>query len=201
MLAADRSRLAKQAGADRAAGDASALYHAQEQGLAVEAKLEENATQIDRLALRSPVKGQVLTHRMEDWKGQFVRKSTTLARIGDRGRLLAEIPVSERLLTDLRIGAPVVAQLRARPGTLLHGSIVAISPAAQFLPETAGGKAESIRPPEIPDRFVATARLDNPDGWALPGMSGRVKILLDRTAYLSRAWRVLRWWAQRIVWW
>jgi len=199
-LAAERDRLMKRASARREAGDPGGVFQAGQQSSAVEALLRENSARLDRMSLRSPVDGRVLTRRMEDWKGRFVQRSTTVAQIGERRTLLAEIPVSERLLTDLKVGAPVVVQLKARPGTLLHGTVAAIAPATQDLPATSGGRDELVRPPEIPDRFVATARLDNPEGWALPGMSGRAKVRLDHSSYLARSWRVLRWWAQRIVW-
>lgn len=200
-LAAETARLEKRRSARLATGDAGGVFQAGEEGSAVAAMSRENSARLDRLSLRSPVAGRILTRRMDDWKGQFVKRSTTVAQVGERRRLLAEIPVTERLLTDLKVGAPVTVQLLARPGTLLRGSVVRIGSATQAMPETAGSREDAVRPPEVPDRFVATASLENPEGWALPGMSGRAKVLLDRASYLSRSWRVLRWWTQRIVWW
>ena len=90
-------------------------------------------------------------------------------------------------------------------GQALHGigregEIVQIGAAARTLPKTADGSREALRAGEMPEQFVAAVAFRN-DGSYLPGMGGRAKIFLGRRSFLSRTWRVLRHWAQTVVWW
>jgi len=41
---------------------------------------------------------------------------------------------------------------------------------------------------------------DNADGGLVAGMTGNAKILGRRASYASRAWRVLKRWAQSTIW-
>ncbi len=129
-----------------------------------------------------------------------MKAGTLLMEIGDCQRLIAEIPVSERFLMDLRVGAPVSVQLRAQPTRILEGSVVSVSPATLSLPQTTGRAKGATLPLNRPDRFLAIAQFENPASWIPPGVSGEAKIRLERASYFSRAWRMVREWAQRTIW-
>lgn len=200
-VAAEREGLRKQASRLREAADAGGVYQSEIREAATNVAMLREQTRQERLLIRSPIAGRVLTRRMDDLPGRFLPAGAPIAAIGDCRRLKAEIPVSERLLSYLRRGSEVSLQLRARPAHILHGSIVQIGSAAETMPRTADGTREALRPAERPERFLAVVQFDNADGLSLPGMAGKAKITLGRKSYLWRSWRVLRHWLQTVIWW
>jgi putative peptide zinc metalloprotease protein len=200
-VAAEREGLRKQASRLREAADAGGVYQSEIREAATNVAMLREQTRQERLLVRSPIAGRVLTRRMDDLPGRFLPAGAPIAAIGDCRRLKAEIPVSERLLSYLRRGSEVSLQLRARPAHILHGSIVQIGSAAETMPRTADGTREALRPAERPERFLAVVQFDNADGLSLPGMAGKAKITLGRKSYLWRSWRVLRHWLQTVIWW
>jgi putative peptide zinc metalloprotease protein len=200
-VAAEREGLRKHASRLREAADAGGVYQSENREAAAEVAMIREQTRQERLFVRSPIAGRVLTPRMDDLPGRFLPAGAPIAAIGDCRRLKAEIPVSERLLSYLRRGSAVSLQLRARPAHILHGSIVQIGSAAETMPRTADGTPEALRPAERPERFLAVVQFDNADGMNLPGMAGKAKITLGRKSYLWRSWRVLRHWLQTVIWW
>ncbi len=199
-LAVEEGRLAKEASRSRGVAEADGTFRAEQEGRAVSADLENQKGRRDRLEMRAPLAGRVLTRRLQDLQGRFVRAGDVLLEIGDCSRLVAEIRVTERLLTDLVPGAAVSVRLRGRPLGILHGSVATVSPASLALPQTSRETTEGLRPPDLPERFVAVAAFENRDGKLLPGMSGSAKIYLRRESFLHRGWRVLRDWAQTVFW-
>jgi putative peptide zinc metalloprotease protein len=198
---AEREGLRKRTSRQREAADPAGVFHAESQEQAAEMAVRREEARLERLSVTSPISGRVLTPRTQDLPGRFVLAGAVIARIGDCARLKAEIPVTERLVSYLQPGARVSLQLKARPAHILHGSLVQVGAAAQELPRTADGARQVLRPGDMPERFVAIVAFDNPDGSNLPGMTGRAKILLGRRSLLWRSWRVLRHWAQTVIWW
>ena len=112
VLVAQKDRLAKQAGAARDQSLALALYESEQRESAVRVGLVSEKARNDRLTLRAPFDGRVLTARMEDLRGRFVAAHTLLCEMGDCRKLVADLPVSERLLSDILPGFPVKALSR-----------------------------------------------------------------------------------------
>lgn len=199
VLSAESGRLAGESGRLMAAGDARGAFRDQSGKAAVDVELAGERALLDRLVVRSPVEGTVLTPRLGDLEGRFVKAGTVLGEIGDCRTLMGAIPVTERLLTDLAPGQIVLVQLRGRPFPALRGHLTSIAPAA----ETASGPAlpdDTLLPSDHPGRFVAIAAFDNPDGRLLPGSSGRAKIETARASLLARGGRILYRWVRTIVW-
>jgi multidrug efflux pump subunit AcrA (membrane-fusion protein) len=199
-FSAEAARFAGRGRAARQAGDATAAAEADGGRRAAAAGLEKAVVEQDRLSIKSPIAGRVLTARPADLVGDFVTAGTPLLEVADCAKLTAELPVSERLLDDLAVGAPVRALLGQRPTRPVRGQIVRISPATLDQPVTARGLKDPPRPSMRPDRFVALAVFENPDGTLRPGDVARAKIYAARASVLSRGWRVLRRWLQTIVW-
>jgi putative peptide zinc metalloprotease protein len=191
----------RRASRSRQQANASGVFQSEQRAAAAESVLRSEEARRGRLSLRSPVSGAVLTHRVQDLEGRFVRTGDVLAVIGEEERLKAEIPVTERLLSYLRRGSVVRLQLKSRPAHVFEGRLVQVAPAAEALPATASGAPANLRPAERPERFIAVVEFDNADGASRPGMSGRAKIVLGRKSFLWRTWRVLSHWAQTVVWW
>jgi putative peptide zinc metalloprotease protein len=199
-FSAESARMAGREGAARQAGDAWAVAEANAQREAAAAGLENAVVERNRLSIKSPIVGRVLTARPADLVGDFVTAGTPLLEVADCSKLIAEFPVSERLLDDLSVGAPVRALLGQRPMRPVRGRVVRISSATLDQPQTARGLSDPPRPSTRPDRFVAFALFDNPDGSLRPGDLARAKIYAARASVISRGWRVLRRWLQTIVW-
>ena len=198
---AEREGLLKQASRQRQAGDASGVYRAEQREAASALALARDEDRLRRLSVASPIDGRLLTPRVQDLQGRFLRTGDLIAEVGEVDRLKAEIPVSERLLSYLRVGSPVSLQLSARPASILHGKIVRIGAAAETVPRTSDGSKTTMRPSESPERFIAVVQFDNADGRDLPGMSGSAKIRLGRKSFLWRTGRVVGHWIQTLVWW
>jgi len=197
---AEREGVRKRTSRELQLANAGGVFQSQSMETAADMAVRREESRRDRLSVRSPIAGRILTHRTQDLEGRFVKAGAPIVRVGDCQKLKAEIAVSERLIPYVHAGSEVSVQLRARPARPLRGTIVRISPAAQTLPRTADGSTETLRPSESPERFIAVAEFDA-SGGVLPGMGGKAKIDLGRKSYLWRTWRVLSHWLQTVVWW
>lgn len=197
---AESERLLKAANAGRDAGTAGVVFESERRASAAhEGLLSEDARE-RRLAARSPISGRILTPRLPDLQGRYVAAGGLLAEVGDTSRLVAELPVSERLFEDLWVGAEVRALLGQRPLRPVHGEIKRISSATLDQPRTVAGLSEPAAPSAHPDRFVVVAVFDNPGAELRPGDIVSAKIYSRRASYAARAWRVLRHWLRTVVW-
>ena len=196
-LSARRMGAAGETGRSLWAGDAGEVYRAERKEGAAEAGLALDASRTARLLVPSPMDGRLLTPRTEDLVGRWVTAGTVLGTVGDTRQLTASFPVSERLLTDLAVGAPVSVQLLGRPFQILHGTIVSIAPKSQPAPSDA---PSALRPSETPGRIVAIARFENPEGSLKPGLEGLAKIKGPRTSLLGDGFRILFRWSRAIAW-
>jgi len=178
-------------------GDAGSAYRAERKQGATAAGLALDQARTARLAVPSPMDGRLLTARTEDLAGRWVTAGTPLATVGDTRQMTVAFPVSERLLTDLAVGAPVAVQLREHPFRILRGSIVSIAAASRAAPSDA---PSALRPSEIPGRIVAVARFENSDGSLKPGLEGLAKIAGPRSSLLGEGFRILSRWFRRIAW-
>ncbi len=200
VLVAQQDRLAKQAGAARDQSLALALYESEQRESAVRVGLVSEKARNDRLTLRAPFDGRVLTARTQDLRGRFVAAHALLCEMGDCRKLVADLPVSERLLSDILPGFPVKALSRQRPLGALHGEVSAISTTTLDRPATPSGLAGPMAPRELPDRFAVRAVFDNAAGRLRPGDTIRAKIYCARDSFAHRAWRVVWRWLRSIAW-
>ena len=165
----------------------------------MEAALRSVRSRDERLQVRSPIAGRILTPYVEQLQGRAYRAGSVLAEVGDVHTVMADLPVTERLLDDLELGSPVRA-LFGRSLRPARGTIASISAATLEQPKTAAGGADPAAPSQHPERFVVRAVFENADGGLLPGMAGQAKIYGRRASYASRLWRVLKRWVQSVAW-
>jgi putative peptide zinc metalloprotease protein len=197
---AQTDRFTRKSSANRALANAPLVFEAQTRAAAARTNLENAEYRKTFLLVRSPIKGRILTPRTQDLAGRQVAAGFPLARVGDCTKMAVELPVSERLLQYLRQGASVVAQIRTRPLKVYRGSLASISTATLEQPVTSGAEKEPVAPSAVPDRFIAVAVFDNPDGTLLPGSEARLKIQAPRESYAFRAWKAIRYRFQTVVW-
>ena len=199
-LAGDRERSAGAARTARAEGEAGDAYRDERKADSASVGLTGANVRLERLSVRSPLTGRVLTPRAADLEHRFVSKGTTLLEVGDCRELVAALPVSERLHDDLGAGAAVTAYVRQRPLEAIHGIVRYVAPAAEGQPATARSGVDSPLPAEMPDRFVALAFFPNPGETLRPGSPLRAKIAGPRRSWAMRGLRVLARWAKSVFW-
>ena len=196
----ERERMLKRSSAARASSNPMLAYQSEQMAASEGIALQNAEARRDFLLVKSPIAGRVLTPRTEDLIGRTVTAGTVLASVGDCSKLVAEVPVSERLLEYLRVGSPVSALIRTRPTRPWRGTVAAISPATLQQPVTSIGADGPDVPPAKPDQFVVRAVFDNTDGSLYPGAEANLKIRSRREAYLVRAWNVIWRWLRSVVW-
>jgi multidrug efflux pump subunit AcrA (membrane-fusion protein) len=199
-LTAEEIGLRGQESAGIAEDDPRAAFQAGETGRAVAAELVRDRSRRERLLLRSPVSGAVLTPSVDELAGKFVHAGATLLEVGDARQFKAEIPVTERLVTQIPLGTPVTVQLRARPLTLLHGTVASVSAAAEGASDTAAREEKGLLPSDIPEKFTVVATFPGSENDLVTGMKGNAKIYLRRRSFVGRGWLILKHWVDRIVW-
>jgi multidrug efflux pump subunit AcrA (membrane-fusion protein) len=199
-LTAEREMAQEESRIGRQSANAALVYQADRRSSSVQEALRATRVHQEELIVRSPISGRVLSPRPEDLAGRYVIEGASLAEVGDCRQMVADIGISERFLERLHTGAPVAALVQTRLARPAHGSVVRISSATMEQPATASAGREPAIPSARPDRFVASALFDNPDGLLLPGAAAKIKVYGVREAYAVRAWRGLWRWIRTLFW-
>ena len=121
--------------------------------------------QLNLLTVHSPVAGVIITRRLKERIGELVKKGDLIAEVHELATVTAEIAVSEKDISDVKLGQRVVLKARAHPHTGFEGTVTAITPVA-----TPPGEGQQQR------HFLVITRLDNASLLLRPEMSGRAKI-------------------------
>ncbi len=148
--------------------------------------------QLQRLNIVSPISGVITTPKLKERVGEHVNKGDLIAKVHELTTVTAEIAVSEREISDVRVGQEVELRARSFPRQTFHGEVVSIAPTASQREEDPSGKT-----------IVVMTRLDNPSLLLKSEMTGTAKIHCGRarllsllTRRLSRTLRVEFW-----SWW
>jgi putative peptide zinc metalloprotease protein len=130
------------------------------------AKAERNRLEgeIARLVLIAPHAGVVMTPRLSQKVGEYVKPGDLIAEIHALDRLTAEIGVSERDIGEVRVGQPVALRLRAYPNRTFRGTVTRIASAAA---DTGWREQRTVR---------VEVNLPNVDDKLRPMMTGYARI-------------------------
>lgn len=150
-------------------GNLAALAASDARLAQVRAAEAKSKADLATLELRSPADGVVLTARPHDRIGDELAAGAPLVEIGNLGRLVARIAVSENDIGEVKNGGRVDLAFKALPGRTFAGRVETIG---QVGVGTAGG-AGSAKPVM---RYDVTVTVPNGDGALRPGMSGEAKI-------------------------
>jgi multidrug resistance efflux pump len=141
---------------------------------ALEAELNRSETQrrylgeqLKLLTVTSPVTGVIATHRLKEKLGLRVAKGDLIAAVDELHTITAEIAVSEKDISDAKVGQKVTLKARALPHTSFEGTVTGIAPVAT---------PPSEKNPQEERTVLVMTQLDNPSLLLRPGMSGRAKI-------------------------
>jgi putative peptide zinc metalloprotease protein len=165
--AAAAGALRIQGGVAQRAGDVVGAVAARAAATAADRRSLMLGRRVERSELRAPFAGRVLTPAPTGAQGARFEAGDTLCRIGDFSSLRAIAWLPEYDVEDIEVGSSVRVRLRARPGELLHGQVLAIQ---SFTDRSHGSRRAEVR-------IALTDRI----GDARSGLTGR--------AWVATPWR------------
>ncbi len=146
----------------REAGDSAGMFEASAKRDELRARIAMEQNRFANTSLRAPLGGVIVTPRIEERVGQFLKQGTELCVVADTGRIFAEVAVPEVEAGRLRVGERVAFKLNPYPTRTFHGVITRVGTHVRD-----DGK----------DRFlVCEARAENPGGFLKTGMLGKAKV-------------------------
>jgi multidrug resistance efflux pump len=123
---------------------------------------EQLAGRQEKLQIKSPVHGVVLSGELERAEGAALTTGQSLLEVAPLDDLLVEIAVPEDQLRFIEPGSAVALKLDAFPGRKWRGAVERVRPVAEIR------DAQNV--------FIAEIRLQNEEGSLRPGMKGRAKV-------------------------
>lgn len=100
--------------------------------------------QQDLLKVTSPIRGVVTTPKPENMIGQYIQQGDMLVEIYQNHKVRAEIYVSEKDISDVKIGQDVLLKVRAYPGKEFTGKVTYIAPMVEEVENSPVGKAVRV---------------------------------------------------------
>lgn len=188
-----------------AAGDPSSAAIRRADELSLSGQEQVLARRSDQLVLRAPVDGVILTPRLVDRLGAYIRSGDTWCVVGRIDRLRVRVPLSESALGRLDDTSPAEIKGLHLPGETFPGHVTRLPAGKRAAP----GSRSALTVTTVPAPDLSTlagslqveVEVDNGAGLLRPGMTARVRLYGER---LSLAGHALRW-AQRLfkgkVWW
>jgi putative peptide zinc metalloprotease protein len=150
------------------------------------------------LELASPIAGVVLTPRVEDRLGSYLREGAELVEVADLEALRARIYVSEYDMYKIREGAParlyVDGTLRKRESHAASIKPVALSGDPTLMDQT---KFKGLRPPQF---YAVEIPVSDPGSSLRPGMTGTARVYGERRSLAGFAMEALRVLLGRKIW-
>jgi putative peptide zinc metalloprotease protein len=139
--------------------------------------------QLQKLKVRSPIRGVVTSARVKDLLGSFVTEGAVIAEVADVSSMKARVYVSETELNKLRQinGAALLTESMWRP---MRGDLVAISPAAREVAQglMASSEYSGLRAPTY---FTVDFMIRGGGAELLYGTTGTAKIYGERRSLAS----------------
>jgi biotin carboxyl carrier protein len=132
--------------------------------VALKIKLLQN--RLDRLEVRSPLSGIVISGDLKKTVGAPLSVGQVLFEISPLDRMIVEVAIPEREILHVMRGMEVVFRVDAYPGKKWSGIIHKIFPRAEMR------ESESI--------YLAEVHLDNASGELRPGMKGQARVIGQR---------------------
>jgi putative peptide zinc metalloprotease protein len=126
----------------------------------------------------SPSAGVVATPRLKERRGERVSKGDLIAGVYDESTVTAEIMVSEKEISDVRVGQTVLVRARALPDKTFTSRITAIAPVAIDDPRGLGSRMVRVM-----------TDIDNGPRLLKPEMTGAAKIYAGRRRIFELATR------------
>lgn len=141
---------------------------------------------VERTQIRAPISGVIVTPRLEEKRGRYLRRGEALCQTADINPVVIEVAVLEDDIALICPGQEVWLKANAFPARKFTGRVARISPRALIEQDTRV--------------FIVRAEIENPEHTLRTGMVGRAKIL---TGARSLGYVLLRdpaRWLQKKLW-
>lgn len=148
------------------------LAQAQAQVETAQAAQRRIQAQLDDLTINSPIDGIVTVRSVEP--GTVVTTGENLLTLLDLDTVYLRGFVPEGEIGSVRVGQPALVYLDAFPDRPLEGEVSAIDAEASFTPENIYFQEDRVQ-----QVFGIRIQLDDPDGFAKPGMPADAEIVLE----------------------
>jgi len=131
------------------------------------------------LELDAPISGTVVTPKMQDLLGSYLKPGDELLEIADLSRLKARIYLSEYDLYKIRMGETARLQV---DGVLKRreGPVSLVSSRPTDIPEITKGKEEESNESKPRQFYYADIVVNNPGNEWKPGMTGVARVYVAR---------------------
>lgn len=164
---ASLQRARAEGGQARAAGSLADLRARQAEFASLTEELRFLETELDRTELKAPVRGVVLTPRVDRLRGRRLERGETFLDLADLATMEVEAIVPEQDIRGVRPGARAQLKVYAYPERSFRGTIAQVSPRA-----------------DEEGRFRVRVAMDNPEGRLRPGMTGRARLDIPARPFL-----------------
>lgn len=168
------TRLQKQL--DQANAQLAAAQAEAERAAAVEAEV---AARLNDLDIISPIDGIVVTRTVEP--GEVISAGTTVLTVINLSDVYLRGYIPEGEVGDVRVGQSAHVFLDSDPDQPLDATVIAIDTEASFTPENI-----YFRDDRVTQVFGLRLGIENPDGFAKPGMPADGEIFLDEEESASQ---------------
>jgi putative peptide zinc metalloprotease protein len=161
-------------------------------------KSELLAEEVERLQLRSPIRGNVVSPRPEDLLGSHLNTGATAVEIADISSLRARLYVPESEMREVRPGQPV----SLRPDSSfrsISGVVGEIAVASSEMESGLEPKSE-YKGLVAPHYYAITVQESNRKGLLMYGMTGAAKIYTVRRSLGEMVWRTASDFLRRKLW-
>ena len=138
---------------------------AQAETEALTARREFIQQQLERVSIKSPLAGVVITRKLANKRGQHLSVGDLLVQVDQLDQVTAELAIPESEIGDVGVGRQVALKARAYPERVFLGTVSAVS-------------ATTVRPDEESAARIVlvSTRIENSDLLLKPGMTGKAKI-------------------------
>jgi len=158
----------------------------------LEAQRDYLQEQVRRTRIVSPIAGVIITRKLKEKGGQYVRKGDLIAQVDELRTVTAETAIPEKEIADVVAGQRVVVKARAYPERTFYGTVATIAPTVNDKDPMKGEQT-----------ILVTTVLQNESHLLKPEMTGTAKMYCGRrsifhllTRRLARYLRVEFW-----SWW
>jgi putative peptide zinc metalloprotease protein len=146
---------------------------------------------LQKLVLKTPIRGTVVTSLLDEKIGTFIRKGELFCVVFNLEKAKTKIPVSEYDIDDVKLGQRVLLKLDSYPTETFEGRVHRISPAVSEKIDALEGTFGT---------FDVEVVVDNSSRKLVPGMQGDVKIFAGRYSIARRIARELFRGVKSLVW-
>ncbi len=159
----------------RDAADSAAMFEAIAKRDELKARIAMEEERFAHTTLRAPAGGVIVTPRIDERVGQFLKKGSELCVVADTGSVFAEVAVPEEDASLVRVGQPVDLKLNPYPTRTFHGVLTRVG--------------SHVRDDGKDQFLVCEARAENPGALLKTGMLGKAKVATRRVPIVTAMFR------------